>query len=508
MEEATALLNRYKRLMAPSLPFVVIPDGTDAWALTHQKPFLMQVIATVAFFHDLPRQQFMVKDLMRQISEKLLMRNEKSLEVLQGILILIAWYGTNICQVSRTIADIHHSRYHPHIIWAQQSVLLLHLAMSLTADLNIDRAPDSCEKFRLANGVNAAVPPFSNDERRAFLGTYYLTAMMSTSFKKLSALKWSSWMTECAKVLEKNVEIESDKFLVAIVRTQHLMEDVMAVESFDAPVRFLAKSYEADLERIPTPALTGKPKMLLEQQQASARIAIWTHSISGLTDPNSKHTGEIRQRLDGMWRLVEATRAYFELYFAIPPQDFLILPFPVFGQSVHASVTLLRLATLEVDGWDLAALREELNYSTIVGEITRVFELVEKVQTDGMNVNNDAFTKWAAKTRWMKSLYDTRYPPDDGKAASKPMAMDVSEGGRRWPTGEVQQQQSAQAGSGAGAGAAPGSFVPQQPTPSDDWMTNPQNVFTYFDDAFWNSFTFENFDYGAMPDVQMAYPQQ
>jgi hypothetical protein len=33
----------------------------------------------------------MVKDMMRQISEKLLMRNEKSLEILQGILILIAW---------------------------------------------------------------------------------------------------------------------------------------------------------------------------------------------------------------------------------------------------------------------------------------------------------------------------------------------------------------------------------------------------------------------------------
>lgn len=91
MSDATILFDRYMRLMAPTMPFVVIPEGTDAWEIAQQKPFLMQVITTVAFFHDLPRQQVMVKDLMRQISEKLLMRNEKSLEVLQGIMILIAW---------------------------------------------------------------------------------------------------------------------------------------------------------------------------------------------------------------------------------------------------------------------------------------------------------------------------------------------------------------------------------------------------------------------------------
>jgi hypothetical protein len=45
----------------------------------------------VAFFHDLPKQQVMVKDLMRQISEKMILRNDKSLELLQGILIMIAW---------------------------------------------------------------------------------------------------------------------------------------------------------------------------------------------------------------------------------------------------------------------------------------------------------------------------------------------------------------------------------------------------------------------------------
>jgi hypothetical protein len=77
--------------MAPVMPFVVIPSGTEFSKLAQDKPFLMKTITTVACFHDLARQQVMVKDLMRQISEKLLLYNEKSLEVLQGIMILTTW---------------------------------------------------------------------------------------------------------------------------------------------------------------------------------------------------------------------------------------------------------------------------------------------------------------------------------------------------------------------------------------------------------------------------------
>jgi hypothetical protein len=405
--------------------------------------------------------------------------------------------------------------------------------MSLTADLNIDRSPESCEKFKLAHGGAGNVTPalaFTNDERRAFLGTYFYTSMLSTSFKKLSALKWSPWMVECTSSLESEAEYETDAFLVAAVRIQHLTEEVANIEKFDAPVRFLANSFQADLDAIPSPPLSGTPKILTQLQKANAHIAIWTHSLTGLSENKPKESSELRQRIDAVWRCVEAVRIYFEIYFATPPQDFLIFPFQVFGQSVQASVTLLRLATLEVDGWDLAALREELSYSAIIGELTRRFELVETLPIDGITINNDSFTKFAAKTRWMKNLYDAKYPAhnnNDCSPAAQPLtsAMNVADGGRRWPDGlhqdmqqqQQQQQQRAQQNQQVQSGAtatttttAAGSVVPppQQPTPSsDEWaatFTDPQNLFTYFDDSFLNSFNFDNFDYGALPDVQMT----
>ncbi|KAF1943010.1 hypothetical protein EJ02DRAFT_374500, partial [Clathrospora elynae] len=121
LQETEVLFQRYQRLMAPYMPFVVIPIGTETSRLTKIKPFLMQVITTITLFHDTAIQQVMAKDLMRQVSERMLINGEKSMDLLQGLLVFLNWYN-------------------PHLFMPSNHTLL-HLAMSLTLDLNIDRAP-------------------------------------------------------------------------------------------------------------------------------------------------------------------------------------------------------------------------------------------------------------------------------------------------------------------------------------------------------------------------------
>lgn len=82
--------------MAPGLPFVVVPDEVTAQQLYEQKPFLLHAITTVTYFHDLPQQQMMVKHLMRDVSERVLMNNEKNVGILQGILVFVAWYHPHV----------------------------------------------------------------------------------------------------------------------------------------------------------------------------------------------------------------------------------------------------------------------------------------------------------------------------------------------------------------------------------------------------------------------------
>ena len=62
--DADVLLAIYIAEMAPQFPFVVVPAGTCARELGQSKPFLLKVILMVAFFHSVPGQVVMVKEVM------------------------------------------------------------------------------------------------------------------------------------------------------------------------------------------------------------------------------------------------------------------------------------------------------------------------------------------------------------------------------------------------------------------------------------------------------------
>jgi hypothetical protein len=131
MQETEALFDRYQRLMAPYMPFVVIPTGITASCLAKTKPLLLQAITTVASFHNTALQQIVVKNLMRQISERMLIDCEKSLDLLQFFLVIMTWHN-------------------PHLSTPSNHTVVWHLAMSLIHDLDIDRAPGFCEKASLS----------------------------------------------------------------------------------------------------------------------------------------------------------------------------------------------------------------------------------------------------------------------------------------------------------------------------------------------------------------------
>ena len=81
------LFQRYQKQMAAGLPFVVVPPEVTAEVLYAEKPLLLHAIVVVASYDDLARQQSLVKHLMRSISERILMRNEKNIGILQALLV-------------------------------------------------------------------------------------------------------------------------------------------------------------------------------------------------------------------------------------------------------------------------------------------------------------------------------------------------------------------------------------------------------------------------------------
>ncbi|KAI7540143.1 hypothetical protein KC317_g17276, partial [Hortaea werneckii] len=262
--QAEILLDRYRRLLAPEMPFVVIPSHVTAQHLYTDKPLLLRAIVTVTYFHNLPEQRRMVKMMMRDVSERVLLNNEKNIGIIQAILVFVAWY-------------------HPHVFWGQQATNLLHLAMAAVVDLGIDRPPGMCGEgsFKVAamrQGNTHFVQRLPTlEEYRALAGVFYLSSTVTTSFKRLDPLQPTKYLDECLMHLGEAREYQSDAFLVQMVRLQKVAHEATATEASTAPMPMYVKAFEADLERLrlqmPYQEREGdKQSTLLQMQQLGVKI--------------------------------------------------------------------------------------------------------------------------------------------------------------------------------------------------------------------------------------------
>ena len=410
----------------------------------------------------------MVKQLMRDVSERMIMNSEKTLDILQGILVHVGWY-------------------HPHLFWGQQVTNLLHLAMALVVDLGIDRPPQECKDIkstttRAVHGPSLAVKVPTLDEHRALAGTYYLTSMLSSSFKKMDPMGWTKFLEEALNSLEQSNEFEGDLLLVQMTRLQHLMQETSSMELPTAPMSMYVKAFNSDLDRLRrSDPCKDTNNVLLRMQYVTDQILVWELSLIDLQENKSKPS---RSHFNDLSHLVETIKSFVDVYFSIPTSDYLIVPFSAFGQFAHAFIVLVKLASLDVEGWDIRAFCDILNFSKVIDEAANRFDDSAKSAPDGLRVNNDCFGKWAHRLRWMKQVYEAKFvmEKEDGEDGSDAVRAVLR------PMHPAAYEDPVTAG------------VQQQPTPPDDVLSG--DFFNYLDENFWNSFA-GDFDLG-FPEMAMT----
>lgn len=93
-QEAIRLLELYREKRMPQFPFVVLPADPDLSLirLREESPLLfVAVIGSVLY--DRPAQQQEIGEALRvQFMQRILLRSERSLDLLQALLVWLAWY--------------------------------------------------------------------------------------------------------------------------------------------------------------------------------------------------------------------------------------------------------------------------------------------------------------------------------------------------------------------------------------------------------------------------------
>ncbi|PQE09143.1 C6 transcription factor protein [Rutstroemia sp. NJR-2017a WRK4] len=367
VESDETLLSIYRNQLSSLLPFVIIPAGTTPRLLHATRPFLMKVIRMVASVRHLRLVRGQSRAVMEHISNAILIRSERSLDLLQGILVFLG-------------------SYHYHCMAHAQFNNLVRLAVSLAEDLGLSTCPKSQQRWRSQLPLVRAEEPVSrtNEEKRALLGVWYMSSNAGLVVKQLAFTRYTKYMDQCLKDLDYSREHKTDQLVIQLVHIQRLTEKIFYFHCSDSPVdeqlgspetptmaRLEAFRVELDGLRNALPSNLKSDCMIpqmfenlaasasLTQSECpdflscyhnSAYLRIFDPLLAGSHLPDAESQSFASLALSGVpisdvfSHFTAALKAWLENWLAIPVCSYFYMPQPAYVQLVHGAMMLSRWA--------------------------------------------------------------------------------------------------------------------------------------------------------------------
>jgi len=91
-KDPDAILQTFHERLAAQVPFVVVSRTITAEQLQRERPFLYLAIITAGSFEDQASQLALGNECMRYLADHLIVRGERDMDLLQGLLMCITWY--------------------------------------------------------------------------------------------------------------------------------------------------------------------------------------------------------------------------------------------------------------------------------------------------------------------------------------------------------------------------------------------------------------------------------
>ncbi|KAI0879816.1 uncharacterized protein GGS22DRAFT_176700 [Annulohypoxylon maeteangense] len=338
-------LSIYIDKLMPNYPFVPIPSGTTASELASRRPFLFSTIQMVSSYRNIKSMRVQNYFILKHISEHMLMRSERSFEILQSILLVLGYY-------------------HYHCMIHAQMNNLIGLANSLAADLGINRNPDLQERARLLQTNPEAPPARTNDERRMLCGVWYMTSIIALAFQRIDPPRYTPYIDQCLGELEADQEYESDLLLVQLVRIQNLSERIAQLHAKDhttdelntitrAPATAYSNMFHAELEKFTAslpPNLAANH--LITCHINTAKLRLWEPPridaalLEKISNSLASLSLDSASSLDIFYRANTTLKSWFEFWLSIDVTDYFVLPMPVSAQLINAVTMLARWSKL------------------------------------------------------------------------------------------------------------------------------------------------------------------
>ncbi|KAG7405452.1 hypothetical protein Forpe1208_v015021 [Fusarium oxysporum f. sp. rapae] len=159
------------------------------------------------------------EEIRNQAHQRVLMQSESTLEILQGLLIYLAWYQYFFISYEK-----------------QQIVPIAQLCVSLVQNLGLDQNPDNMRR-KVDLGPDETAPgrkaARSAEQLRALLGTYCTASWVSIKFRTRGALPYTGYIKQSWELLLANAEYPSDLMIPHFVRISELCRRICDTFGYD-----------------------------------------------------------------------------------------------------------------------------------------------------------------------------------------------------------------------------------------------------------------------------------
>jgi hypothetical protein len=391
--EAKTLLTTFQTELSPYFPFIAIPMGTTASDLQVSNPFLFDAILMVSDVNNADRQLRMARRIREYIGTSVVANGKTGLDLLQGLLVCLAWYQFQL-EMRFSFGGFL------HVALGMLGALGLG-RKQLTGQMSLVRLDD------VRHDPARQIRERSLNERRVYLGCFYLSAVYvapSPAFRiqlmnifrasvcaaDIDPMRYTAYTEECCRVLE-SAGGSTDLYLVRLVRLHRMVErfdrmlsldDYAAYEETSTPISTRIETFEAELQRMKqtqpphnlhdcTPPLNIKLWeissliLLAILQLHHFTLEIKLYSIA-LEDNFPQHEAHPSTHLTLLASCINETKAFLDLFSAIPTRNYLNLPYPVWSAYFYVLGTLSNLLLFAGEGWHREHVQSVLDLQAII----------------------------------------------------------------------------------------------------------------------------------------------
>ncbi|KAI8724358.1 hypothetical protein NCS52_00004700 [Fusarium sp. LHS14.1] len=377
------LLRDFCTLKQAHLPFLALDPESSAARLRDAKPFLWLCIVAVSVKSTL-KQQHLYGEIRKIIANSMVAELERSVELLQGLLVCIAWGNF---QVKRR----------PFL------TLFIQLATTIIFDLGLNKAPPTTAEgsFELRLHQPWALHARASEERRAVLACYFLSSVISSYLHQADRLNWSSEMSRYLEDLVEKSNSPGNLTLVTLVKIRRVLEKAYyspadgrnrdRMHSSNVPPAWVAGVLRTDLDKIRDEAasLSQDPVVLCHLHYA-------TFAINEFAVPDAFPRPSItsQDELTGLHASFRALESYFNVLFTYQSHQYTGFSLASIYQVMHSTLSFRKVAKcLPLEGYGL------ISSDTVVCKDEKICQNLRRVASEA-RIHEDGpptvFTKLAA----------------------------------------------------------------------------------------------------------------